>query len=42
MRKDRNRTPKRNRKEMIVDSLKLPKDIMMGASIVTLTGSYEA
>lgn len=27
---------------MIVDSLKLPKDIMMGASIVTLTGSYEA
>lgn len=27
---------------MIVDSLKLPKDIMLGASIVTMTGRTEA
>ncbi len=29
-------------KEMIVESLKLPKDSMLGASIVTITGSREA
>lgn len=29
-------------KEMIVDSLKLPKDMMMGASIVTVTGNSQA
>ncbi len=29
-------------KEMIVDSLKLPKDTMLGAAIVTLTGNREA
>ena len=29
-------------KEMIVESLKLPKDSMLGASIVTITGTREA
>ena len=29
-------------KEMIVDSLRLPKDTMLGAAIVTLTGNKEA
>ena len=29
-------------KELIVESLKLPKDTMLGASIVTLTGNREA
>lgn len=29
-------------KEMIVESLKLPKDSMLGASIVTVTGNREA
>lgn len=28
-------------KEMIVDSLKLPKDMAMGASIVTVTGNSQ-
>ena len=28
-------------KEMIVDSLKLPKDTMLGASIVTVTGNSQ-
>lgn len=31
-----------NSKEIIVESLKLPKDTMLGASIVTLTGNREA
>ena len=31
-----------NSKELIVESLKLPKDTMLGASIVTLTGNREA
>ncbi len=31
-----------SRRERIADSLKLPKDIMVGASIVTLTGKTEA
>ncbi len=29
-------------KELIVESLKLPKDTMLGAAIVTLTGNREA
>lgn len=31
-----------SKKEQVVDSLKLPKDLLLGASIVTLTGNYEA
>ena len=31
-----------NSKELIVESLKLPKDTMLGASIVTVTGNREA
>lgn len=30
------------RKEIIVESLKLPKDSMLGASIVTVTGNSDA
>lgn len=30
------------RREMVVESLKLPKDSMFGASIVTLTGNTDA
>ena len=30
------------RKEMVVESLKLPKDSMLGASMVTLTGNTDA
>lgn len=30
------------RKELLVESLKLPKDICMGALKVTMTGSHEA
>lgn len=30
------------RREMVVESLKLPKDSMLGASIVTLTGNTDA
>ena len=30
------------KKEIIVESLKLPKDLLLGASIVTLTGNREA
>lgn len=33
---------KASKKEQLVDSLKLPKDIMLGASIVTVTGRNEA
>ncbi len=29
-------------RELLVDSLKLPKDTMLGAAIVTLTGNKEA
>ncbi len=39
MKKNNNRSQK---KEMLVDSLKLPKDICMGAMKVTMTGSHEA
>ena len=31
-----------SKKEQMVDSLKLPKDLLLGASIVTLTGNHEA
>jgi sporulation protein YqfC len=31
-----------NSRELIVESLKLPKDTMLGASIVTITGKREA
>ncbi len=31
-----------NSREMLVDSLRLPKDTMLGAAIVTLTGNREA
>lgn len=30
------------RKEQLIDSMKLPKDICLGASIVTMTGRQEA
>ena len=30
------------RKELIVESLRLPKDTMLGAAIVTITGNVEA
>lgn len=33
---------KTSKKEQLIDSLKLPKDIMLGASIVTVTGRNEA
>lgn len=39
MKKNSNRSQK---KESLVESLKLPKDICMGAMKVTLTGSHEA
>lgn len=31
-----------NSKELIVESLRLPKDTMLGAAIVTITGKQEA
>lgn len=30
------------KKELLADSLKLPKDLVLGASIITLTGNREA
>ena len=45
MMRDRKQTGKQKlerKKEMIVESLKLPKDSMLGASIVTVTGNSEA
>ena len=33
---------KRNSKEKILNSLELPKDLMLGAAIVTVTGRREA
>lgn len=42
MKKQRTKTKTTDRKERIMDSLRLPKDIMLGASIVTLTGRTEA
>ncbi|MCM1088252.1 MAG: YabP/YqfC family sporulation protein [Muribaculaceae bacterium] len=40
--KKNTRKPLSRHKEMIVESLKLPKDSMLGASIVTITGNREA
>lgn len=45
MRRNRNKLPLSalsNSKELIVESLKLPKDTMLGAAIVTITGNREA
>lgn len=42
MKKQRTKTKTTDRKERLMDSLRLPKDIMLGASIVTLTGRTEA
>lgn len=33
---------KKSRKEIFVESLQLPKDIMMGACVVTMTGNKDA
>ena len=41
MRKDKN-NEKKNKKETIIESLQLPKDIMLGALKVTMTGNQEA
>ncbi len=38
----KNPTPKSPKKELLVESLKLPKDSLLGASIVTVTGNLEA
>lgn len=45
MRKDNRHqpfSPFTRSKELIVESLKLPKDTMLGAAIVTITGNREA
>lgn len=45
MMRDRKQSGKQKlerKKEMIVESLKLPKDSMLGASIVTVTGNSDA
>ena len=45
MRRDNRRqpfSPFTRSKELIVESLKLPKDTMLGAAIVTITGNREA
>lgn len=34
--------PKESRKELLVESLKLPKDMMMGAFMLSMTGNREA
>ena len=36
------RTAKESRKELLVESLKLPKDMMMGAFMLSMTGNREA
>ena len=41
-RKERQEEAGMPRKEMVVESLKLPKDSILGASIVTLTGNTDA
>ena len=33
--------PAFGRKEQLAESLKLPKDMLLGASILTMTGSHE-
>lgn len=40
-RKDRRESLEVPKKELVVESLKLPKDSLLGASIVTLTGNTE-
>ena len=40
--KNNNNNETISKKEQVVDSLKLPKDLLLGASIVTLTGTHEA
>lgn len=43
MGKRRNQTgTEPSKRELVVNSLKLPKDLLLGASIVTLTGNREA
>ena len=45
MRREKRRQPfsnKKKKKELIVESLRLPKDTMLGAAIVTITGNREA
>ena len=42
MKKDKNSKNSQQKKEVILDSLKLPKDICMGALRVTMTGNREA
>ena len=42
MKKDKNNKTIQQKKEVILDSLKLPKDICMGALRVTMTGNREA
>ena len=34
--------PKESREELLVESLKLPKDMMMGAFMLSMTGNREA
>ncbi len=34
--------PKQSKKELLVESLKLPKDMMMGAFMLSMTGNREA
>ncbi|GFI47072.1 hypothetical protein IMSAGC019_02394 [Lachnospiraceae bacterium] len=41
-RQEREEGQRTSRKELMVESLKLPKDSMLGASIVTITGNTDA
>ncbi len=41
-RQDREDAKRTSGKELVVESLKLPKDSVLGASIVTLTGNTDA
>lgn len=38
----KNKESKTSKRELFTESLRLPKDMMLGASIVTLTGNREA
>lgn len=42
MRDKRKIVERKNKKEIIVESLKLPKDSVLGASIITVTGNTDA
>lgn len=43
MRRNKTRKPEeKNRKEKIVEKLSLPKDLMLGAPVLTVTGQSEA